>query len=83
MSAIDRGDGTRDIIGIIRNISNRTFDGVQLVTQLFDKNNNLLDVQTIVPLPDTFDPNDDAPFKTSVNNSALDHYVIRVIGTSN
>jgi len=78
MSAIYQGKAFGDIyniVGMIENIENKTFIDVQLVVTLYDKNNNLIDVDRTVPILDIRGSGTHSPFKFTVitNGTLFDH----------
>ncbi len=85
MSAIYQGKffgDNYDILGIIENIGNKTFNQINLIVTLFDKNNTLIGVESTVPILDITSPGSKSPFKFDVltNSSKFDHYLIEIGG---
>jgi hypothetical protein len=85
MSAIYQGKllaDTYDIVGMIENTQNITFVDIQLVVTLYDKNNNLIDVDRTLPTLDIRTPGTHSPFKfiVSTNGTLFDHYQVQVAG---
>ncbi len=85
MSAIYQGKllaDTYDIVGMIENTQNITFVDIQLVVTLYDKNNNLIDVDRTLPTLDIRTPGTHSPFKfiVSTNGTLFDHYLVQVAG---
>ena len=85
MSAIYKGNylgDTFDIVGMIENSGNKSFNELNLIATLYDKNNSLIDVERTVPLLDIIQQGDISPFKFVIrsNASLFDHYVIQIAG---
>jgi hypothetical protein len=85
MSAIYKGNylgDTFDIVGMIENSGNKSFNELNLIATLYDKNNSLIDVERTVPLLDIKQQGDISPFKFVIrsNASLFDHYVIQIAG---
>lgn len=76
-----------DILGIIKNISNKTIDNIQLVADIYDPSNQLIDVVTSSPSFGKLPPGVVSSFKleyqTDNNSTVFDHYVIRIGEESN
>jgi len=85
MSAIYQGKffgDTYGIVGMIENIRNETFVDIQLVVTLYDKYNNLIDVDRTLPILDIRTPGTHSPFKflVSTNGTIFDHYLVQIAG---
>jgi len=85
MSAIYQGKffgDTYGIVGMIENIRNETFVDIQLVVTLYDKYNNLIDVDRTLPILDIRTPCTHSPFKflVSTNGTIFDHYLVQIAG---
>lgn len=85
MSAIYKGNylgDTFDIVGMIENSGNKSFNELNLIATLYDKNNSLIDVERTVPLLDIKQQGDISPFKFVIrsNASLFDHYVVQIAG---
>jgi hypothetical protein len=91
MTAIRQDDSTNaqsfNILGIVKNISNRTIGNIQIVGDLYDPTNQFIDVVTGYPSFSTLPPRGESSFKleyrTDNNSSVVDHYVIHVGRGSN
>jgi len=70
------------ILGVVKNIGNKTFDAVSLLANLYNKKGNLIDVVETTPFFNVGEPNSSSPYKFEVNLNAsqLDHYLIQVGG---
>ena len=73
------------ILGILTNIGNKTFNEVSLLSNLYDKGGNLIDVIETTPFHSVGFPNSSSPYKFEVyvNASQFDHYLIQVAGREN
>jgi hypothetical protein len=71
-----------DIVGIIKNIGNKTTDRLNLIVTLYNKTNGLIGVEQTIPILDVAEPNSSSPFKFDVltNISQFDHYLIQIGG---
>jgi hypothetical protein len=70
------------ILGIVKNIGNKTFDEVSVVANLYDKNGSLIDVVQTTPIYHVGFPNSTSPYKFEVyvNASHFDNYLIQLGG---
>jgi hypothetical protein len=85
MSAIYKGSylgDTFDIVGMIENMGNKSFNELNLISTLYDKNNSLIDVERTVPFLEINQQGDISPFKFTVrdNRSLFDHFTIQIAG---
>ena len=84
MSAIYTGSFIGDnyeVLGIIKNIGNKTFDYVTLYITLYDKNGNLIGLEETTPIFSTVrNPGNSSEFKfdISTNSSLFDRYIVKV-----
>ncbi|MGA7007745.1 MAG: hypothetical protein WBY28_11770 [Nitrososphaeraceae archaeon] len=71
-----------DIVGMIENLGNKSFNEINLIATLYDNNNSLSDVERTVPLLDIKQQGDTSPFKFLVRSNAtlFDHFVIQIAG---
>lgn len=70
-----------NMMGIIKNIDNKTHDNIQVMAELYNSKGELIGVETGAPFFSDIDPEITTPFKilvANVNQSALDHYIIIV-----
>ena len=76
-----------NILGNIKNVSNKTIDNIQLVADIYDPSNQLIDVVTGSPSFGKLPPDEDSSFKleyqTDNNSTVFDHYIIRIGEGSN
>lgn len=79
LSAVGNGD-SYDILGKIKNISNETKEGINLIVEIYNSTNHLVGVDQGYPIFSTLRPNEESPFKVNTNVSRLsnDHYVVTV-----
>jgi len=79
LSAVENGD-SYDILGKIKNISNETKQGVNLIVEIYNSTNHLVGVDQGYPIFSTLSPNQESPFKVNTNVPRLsnDHYVVTV-----
>ena len=77
LSAVRNGD-SYDILGKIKNISNETKDGINIIVETYNSTNHLLGVDQGYPIFTTLRPNEESSFKVSTNVPRLsnDHYVV-------
>ena len=83
MSTIYKGNFLGDkyeVLGIIKNVGNKTFDLVNLHITMYDKNGNLIGLEETKPIWDISSPGNSSEFKFDVytNASLFDHYIIKV-----
>lgn len=91
MTTISEGNTTHaqafNIIGIIKNISNRTIGNIQIVGDFYDPTNQLVDVVNGFISSSTLKNGGESSFKinyqTDNNSTVVDHYVIHVGRGSN
>jgi hypothetical protein len=91
MTAIHQGNSNEsqsiNILGIIKNISNRTIGNIQIVADFYDNSNQLIDVVPGFSSSSTLKPNGESSFKIEYrsdnNSSTVDHYIINVGRASN
>ena len=70
-----------NMMGIIKNIDNKTQDNVRVMAELYNSKGELIGVETGAPFFSSLGPLLTTPFKilvAKVNQSALDHYIIIV-----
>lgn len=79
LSAVGNGD-SYDILGKIKNISNETKEGINLIVEIYNSTNHLVGVDQGYPIFSTLRPNEESPFKVNTNVYRLsnDHYVVTV-----
>lgn len=79
LSVVGNGD-SYDIIGKIKNISNETKQGINLIVETYNSTNHLVGVDQGYPIFTTLRPNEESPFKVNTNVARLsnDHYVVTV-----
>ena len=79
LSAVGNGD-SYDILGKIKNISNETKQGINLIVEIYNSTNHLVGVDQGYPIFSTLRPNEESPFKVNTNVPRLsnDHYVVTV-----
>jgi len=79
LSAVGNGD-SYDILGKIKNISNETKQGINLIVETYNSTNHLVGVDQGYPIFTTLRPNEESAFKVNTNVSRLsnDHYVVTV-----
>ena len=79
LSAVGNGDSYQ-ILGKIKNISNETKQGINLIVEIYDSTNHLVGVDQGYPIFTTLKSNEESPFKvnTTIPRFANDHYVVRV-----
>jgi len=79
LSAVGNGD-SYDILGKIKNISNKTKQGINLIVEIYDSTNHLVGLDKGYPIFTTLRPNEESPFKviTSVPRLSNNHYVVMV-----
>jgi len=79
LSAVGNGD-SYDILGKIKNISNETKQGINLIVEIYNSTNHLVGVDQGYPIFSTLRPNEESPFKVNTNVPKLfnDHYVVTV-----
>jgi len=79
LSAVGNGD-SYDILGKIKNISNETKQGINLIVEIYDSTNHLVGLDKGYPIFTTLRPNEESPFKviTSVPRLSNNHYVVMV-----
>jgi hypothetical protein len=81
MSAVSDNVSSTNIIGIVKNIGNKTFNGAGVVVELYDFNNRLINViEYTLDIVKTLGPNEVSPFKVWTNPRSFDHYVFRIVG---
>jgi hypothetical protein len=84
MSAIYKGSFIGDnyeVLGIIKNKGNQTFDEVSLYITLHDKNGNLIGLEKTTPIfSNVGNPGNSSEFKfdISTNSSLFDRYIVKV-----
>jgi hypothetical protein len=70
-----------DIIGTVKNISNKTLENIELVADMYNPSNQLINVVTGSPSFANLPPGDESSFKIQVSlynsSTVFDHYVIR------
>ncbi|HJU80005.1 MAG TPA: FxLYD domain-containing protein [Nitrososphaeraceae archaeon] len=75
-----------DILGIIKNISNKTLENIEVVAELYDSTNQLIDVVKGTPTFPNLAPGETSSFKveyqTDSKNVTFDHYLIKMGITS-
>jgi hypothetical protein len=87
MSVIYKGSFLGDnyeVLGILKNIGNKTFDSVSMFISLYDKNGNLIGLEETTPIFDNVgNPGNSSEFKFDIrtNSSLFDHYIVK-IGTT-
>jgi hypothetical protein len=82
MSTVSDSVNSTNIIGIVKNIGNKTLIGAGVVAELYDFNNRLINVIEYTPvIVNTLGPNEISPFKVWTNTRSFDHYVVRIVGT--
>jgi hypothetical protein len=82
MSAIYKGNflGYKyEVLGVIKNIGNKTFNSIILYITMYDKNGNLIGIEDTQPIWDISNPGNSSEFKFDVytNASLFDHYIIK------
>jgi len=79
LSAVGNGE-SYDILGKIKNISNETKQGINLIVEIYDSTNQLVGLDKGYPIFTTLRPNEESPFKviTSVPRLSNNHYVVMV-----
>ena len=79
LSAVRNGD-SYDILGKIKNISNQTMKGINLIVETYNSTNHLVGVDQGYPIFSTLRPNEESSFKVNTNVPRLsnDHYVVTV-----
>lgn len=79
LSAVGNGD-SYDILGKIKNISNETKQGINLIVEIYNSTNHLVGVDQGYPIFSTLRPNEESPFKVNTNVPRLsnNHYVVTV-----
>ncbi len=79
LSAVENGD-SYDILGKIKNISNETKQGINLIVETYNSTNHLVGVNQGYPIFTTLRPNEESAFKVNTNVPRLsnDHYVVTV-----
>jgi hypothetical protein len=79
LSAVGNGD-SYDILGKVKNISNETKQGINLIVETYNSTNHLVGVDQGYPIFTTLRPNEESPFKVNTNVPRLtnDHYVVTV-----
>ena len=79
LSLVGNGD-SYDILGKIKNISNETKQGINLIVEIHNSTNHLVGVDQGYPIFTTLRPNQESPFKVNTNVPRLsnDHYVVTV-----
>jgi hypothetical protein len=79
LSAVGNGD-SYDILGKIKNVSNETKQGINLIVETYNASNHLMGVDQGYPIFSTLIPNEESPFKVNTNVPRLsnDHYVVTV-----
>ena len=81
MSAVSDNANSTNIIGIVKNIGNKTLNGAGVVVELYDFNNRLINVIEYTPvIVKTLGPNEVSPFKVWTNTRSFDHFVVRIVG---
>ena len=77
LSAVGNGD-SYEILGKIKNISNETKQGINLIVEIYDSTNNLVGLDQAYPIFTALRPNEESPFKvnTTVPRFSNDHYVV-------
>jgi hypothetical protein len=81
MSAVSDSVNSTNIIGIVKNIGNKTLNGAGAVVELYDFNNRLINVIEYTPvIVNTLGPNEISPFKVWTNTPSFDHFVVRIVG---
>src|SRR5437867_5695397 len=79
LSAVGNGD-SYDILGKIKNISNETKQGINLIVETYNYTNHIVRVDHGYLIFTTLRPNEESPFKVNTNVPRLsnDHYVVSV-----
>jgi hypothetical protein len=79
LNAVGNGD-SYDILGRIKNISNETKQGINLIVEIYNSTNHLVGIDQGYPIFTTLRPNQESPFKVNTNVPRLsnDHYVVTV-----
>jgi hypothetical protein len=79
LSAVGNGN-SYDILGKIKNISNETKEGINLIVEIYNSTNHLVGVDQGFPIFSTLRPSEESPFKVNTNVPRLsnDHYVVTV-----
>ena len=83
MSAVSDSVNTTNIIGIVKNIGNKTLNGAGVVVELYDFNNRLINVIEYSPvIVKTLGPNESRHLLLEVwtNTLLFDHYGVRIVG---
>jgi len=77
LSAVGNGD-SYEILGKVKNISNETKQGINLIVETYDSTNHLVGLDKGYPIFTTLRPNEESPFKvnTTVPRFSNDHYVV-------
>lgn len=82
MSTVSDSVNSTNIIGIVKNIGNKTLNGAGVVVELYDFSNRLINVIEYTPvIVNTLGPNEISHFKVWTNTPSFDHYVVRIVGT--
>lgn len=85
MSLINKGYGTYEIIGFLKNIGNERYGYVTLVATLFDKSNNLIGVEEGIPVMEAnvAEPMSVSAFRIPILSDVtnLHHYLVEVTVT--
>jgi len=80
MSTVSESNKT-NIIGIVKNIGDRTVNDAIVSVELYNSNNSLMNVIYTPITVHTVGPKEISPFKVWTNLRSFDHYVIRMLGT--
>ena len=77
LSAVGNGD-SYEILGKIKNISNETKQGINLIVEIYDSTNHLVGLDQGYPIFTTLKSNEESPFKvnTTIHRFANDHYLV-------
>jgi hypothetical protein len=77
LSAVGNGD-SYEILGKIKNISNETKQGINLIVEIYDSTNHLVGLDQGYPIFTTLKSNEESPFKvnTTIPRFANDHYLV-------
>jgi len=91
MSAIRQEDSiyaqSWDILGMVKNIGNQSYDNIELVADIYNPSNQLIDVIKGSPSFATLAPGEQSSFKiefqTDNKDATFDHYIIHTGTESN
>jgi hypothetical protein len=84
LSTIADNENSTNIIGIVKNIGNKTLNAgcnARMLVELYDSKNKLMNViENTPPGISSLEPNGLSPFKVWTNTPTFDHYVVRMVG---